>query len=187
MEASSCSTTARSAPATSATTSAVEAISSTSGTSFAVPAWQPPGRSRPPGQRPRGPLAPFRHGSERPPGDDASGADLGEDLDRQLATVALRDRLDDDDLGHRSFLAGDLLRDRGQHPLAGRGDDGAHRRPGPVGEHEVLPDPQPAYGDRVVGLVTLDRHLGADPDAGERRHDVDEGDIGGASQQVSGR
>ena len=82
-------------------------------------------------------------------------ADLGQHLDGELAAVALGQRLDHHERGSG---AGSRRRPRHRHledPLAGRRDLTGDRRAAPVGEHDRLPHPQPAYGDGVVGLVTL--------------------------------
>ncbi len=124
---------------------------------------------RPPaGQRLHGPLAlPHRDAARRGPRHDPGDPDLGEHLDGQLAPVALGDRLHDDHLRLRRVVTGHVLDGHREHPLAGRGDGAAHRRARAVGQHDLLADPQAAYGDRVVRLVTVDGHLVAAADPGE--------------------
>ena len=141
-----------------------------------APAWRPRGRWTASGRatwRPARPSRPRR--CARPPTARSGDADLGEHLDRELAAVALGQRLHDDAAGVGSgtwSTTVDAVTSR--DPLAGRGDLAGRRRPRAVGEHDLLPDPQPAYGDGVVRLVALDR-APRDPAAtpAERRDEVD--------------
>ena len=103
--------------------------------------------------------SPFQTATER---DAAHGtmradADLGQHLDRELAAVALRERLDDGDrrltarrVGRREAT----VTEKARLPVAATSPTAA--RPAPVGEHDALAHPQPADGDRVVRLVAGD-------------------------------
>ena len=71
-----------------------------------------------------------------------------------------------------------------EHPLAGRGDLTGDRRPAPVGQHDRLPHPQPAYGDGVVCLVALDGDRRPDVDPVQRRDEVDGQGHSGTSVRV---
>ena len=88
-------------------------------------------RGRPPlRQRLRRPLAlPHRHAARRRPGHDLGDADLGEHLDRELAAVALRQRLHHGDgrrrLGHHVVRRQPHV----EGPLAGGVDLAARRAP----------------------------------------------------------
>ena len=174
--ASSCSTTARSASATSATTSAVDRELGDLGEPRpARLLGRLAGGRAPPGQRLGRALAlPDRDAARGRPGDDPRDADLGEHLDGELAPIALRDRLDDDDSGvagvDRSTTVSTVSA-KTRLPVDPTAP--AHRAPDAVGEHDLLADPQPAYGDRVVRLVALDGDLVTDGDAVERRDEVD--------------
>ena len=174
--AASCRTSARSASRQPArTTSAVVASGATSGATPGGPAWRPRGRSPATSRRDFAARSPFQTATLRAAAHGTIGcdADLGEHLDRELAAVALGERLHDDQ--PRASGRGSWRRRRPdrEHPLAGRVTVAGRRRPGAVGEHDLLPHPQPAYGHGVVGLVAghLDRRSGLDP--GERRHQVD--------------
>jgi hypothetical protein len=131
-------------------------------------------RRLPLGERLRGPVAtPDRDRPRCGPGHDAGDADLGEELDRQLAAVALGECLDDHQLRHGPRDR----RDRAHHDveprLARRGHLALGHLTGAVGQHHRLAHREAAYDDRVVRLGALDRDRRARVDARERRHQVD--------------
>jgi hypothetical protein len=107
------------------------------------------------------------------PRHDPCHADLGEDLDGELAAVALRDRLDHDQLGGRPLLTPYVGEPDREPPLAGLLDRAGAGGAGAVGEHHRLPHPQPSHGDGVMRLVAghLDERAGIH--VGERVGQVD--------------
>ena len=99
-------------------------------------------------------------------GTTVGDADLGEHLDGELAAVALGQGLHDGDAAaparaRLATSATSTVRRRLPVACTTPGD----RRAGAVGERELLAHAEPAYGDRVVGLVTgdLDRSPGPTP------------------------
>ena len=114
-----------------------------------------------------------------PPGDGALGrprehgvdADLGHQLDRELAPVALRQRLRDDQPRLRR-------RDRARHPdlnrdrvLADGGDHSLGQRPGAVADVRPLARPQAAHRGRVMALRAGQRQGRRAQLAGPRQED----------------
>ena len=92
------------------------------------------------GQGLRGALAlPDRDGARRGPRHDPADADLGEHLDRELAPVALGQRLDDGDAGSGVGLGDRRRRRAREDPLAGGGDRTGDRGARAVGEDDRSP------------------------------------------------
>ena len=108
------------------------------------------------GQRLRGPVAaPDADAPLRGPRHDHVGPDLGEHLDRELGPVALGDGLDDRHvrlLGALPTTSSTTAVAR----LAGRGDRTGRGRAGAVGQHDLLADPDPPHGDRVLALGAVE-------------------------------
>ena len=102
-------------------------------------------------------------------------ADLGEHLDGELAAVALGQRLHD---GDRRVGLGHGVRRRRPRRSSRRlpvsVTVAVTAVPRPVGQHDLLADAEPAYGDRVVRLVARSTSTGSPGrDAGQRRDPVD--------------
>ncbi|GAA2135142.1 hypothetical protein GCM10009727_29420 [Actinomadura napierensis] len=118
----------------------------------------PPERLLPPFRAPLGD-APGRR-----PRDDPVDAGLGHGLHRQLAPVALRQRLDDHEprRGRRLDPAGQHVQGEGR--AVGGGDDALGEQPGTVGQVDALARPQPAQlrGVPALGAVQHDP-VGAQP------------------------
>jgi hypothetical protein len=127
------------------------------------------GGAAPPGERLLRPVAPpHRDRAGRRPRHDPVDPDLGEQLDRELGPLALRQRLDHGQVRRCRLLDGDLAHGRGQVGLPGR--DHLTGRPGAraVGDHDLLAHPDPAYDDRVpaLGAVQPDGAAGTDGQSG---------------------
>ena len=92
------------------------------------------------------------HAPGRGPRHDHVGTDLGHRLDRELAALALGQRLHDHEPRLRRRVRRRRRRPRPRAgPRVGRGDRAARRRPGAVGDHEALADAEPLRPSRRAG------------------------------------